>query len=557
MQWTKASKGLSDRDVAERLGWRRVQVSKVLSGHRGVDGQGLDALRQALVSPISKAPLPLSPTALGAAWLHHDWPFLAALCLPHSERLTDAEPHLHVDGFVLVGHAPRLRRAEDAFVHLLPLLNLADPATTQPVAFLEHGGRRFYVRNSLTDRVPREKRRYNRYARTIEVVTPAGGDYHVVACIRIGRARNPCSRHQPVRGVKPPAQDPARRQRHPRCPDCEARTRAQDLRLEIKGAGCQLGLLHALVPKLFGDFVAPDSIKVTSVDLALDLAVPYRALVLFEQVRDRASAQRRVWTHWDYDIETTGMYAGTRTSPVQICAYDKTKELRCDLHSFYPGAGQFMESTSGQEGWPAPGLSHKRLPDSMRGRPFVARVEFRFRVNKLKIDGSPTGIFSRLPKIWNRFALADIRDADVLDWRVVLAAFAHTHGASGLAPTPARLRRIDILRARRDEAGRVSDRDTYEKYDGTPDSGVGSGKANQTSASDCIALRLRWMRARKPFVLAAALHDEMFWVLKELASRSGFDLGQAVESQLSRVQAELDSLLELCAAAARPSARGS
>ena len=285
------------------------------------------------------------------------------------------------------------------------------------------------------------------------------------------------------------------------CPECDRRTRDKpDLFIEITGKGCQHQVHVPLVQHLFSRFVDPATVVRQACDIALDVELPW-ASTLPVQDKDLMTGNQRPFTSSrtvrNNDGEAPpGLYLGDR-----FRAYGKHEEVRNRQDE-----GMDLAAT---------------LPGHMADWEHSSRLEFTFG-GKYKSQPGQAGDLSTLPKDWNTCILADLSRLQpgtiehALAWEAKLFGFTY-HKASR--------KRIQAA---------------FKKFENPK-----LGKRNPGSPYELMDAIDTWDhrqgKARYAEDIAQVLADATMDTLRRI--RNEFDMGQAVEAALPRLEREIRDAL--------------
>jgi antitoxin component HigA of HigAB toxin-antitoxin module len=487
----RAQASLSNQELARRMGCSDTHLSNVLSGTDTVTTDLAMRLWDTLVSPRLEVLIGRDALERRKCW---------------ADR-AQLRSSVALDGLVLVGFVPNPRLLRSRFAEWLQPYTYRDRGSdiAERVRVVElrdsHGAlRTVHIRPSRIDLCePPDK--YLRYHVTYEVSEPARYGSNVLALISHGPYRGTCPAHygQPKE----------------RCARCEAKDRADwwkcrtchglnacaacdeisaskpHLRFQGTGDGCWSDLLAPMAQTLFTPYVAPGSVEVDLVHIALDMNLPYDRLVPFQKARLPGKrgfrAVKPYWKDAEEYLFASGVYLGSESSPTRVVVYDKW--LEAQRHRFEP------------------------LPPHIRFSDQQTRIEFRLRPRRVLDDASPEGLFARLPRVWDTIGLIDLRDLDSADPVSCLVECLPFFPMTNHAPSEARLRKI------RRRPGDKPDRSFI-------------GELLQLSAG--VPREHAVDRAR-------AIHARVRATLIEQERSYGIPVGATVTQALAALQAQLDA----------------
>ena len=286
------------------------------------------------------------------------------------------------------------------------------------------------------------------------------------------------------------------------CPECERLTREKsNLFIEVTGKGCQHQVHVPLVQHLFSRFVDPATVVRHACDIALDMDLPW-ANTLPVQDRELMTGNQRPFStsrkvRNNDGKDPPGLYLGNR----RVRGYGKHEEVRYRQD-------EDMDLTA-------------TLPSHMADWEHSTRLEFTFGA-KFKSQPGLAGDLSNLPRDWSTFILADLSCLQPgtieheLAWEAKLFGFTY-HKASRKRVQGA------FTRFENPKLGKRNPGSPYELMDAIDTWVHRQGKARYAEDN------------------AQVLADVTMDTLRRV--RHGFDVGQAVEAALPRLEGEIRDAL--------------
>jgi transcriptional regulator with XRE-family HTH domain len=527
VRYQRNAKGLSNKDVALVLGCSESMVRSVLNGNRTISDQEKNALMTYVIPTL------YDPTD----YFYSPW------CnkLPFGKKNDEKEEvrsGVVFDGIKLSGKVVNSKK----------LLKYFDNLFSNKKTFYEffiatkHGPLKFVLHKSKEPYSKRSIRNYELIINIgVEIKINGVSWYDLVARLYVGATRARCPEHKwrlshhkrsgafkdcliEKNGGKCPSDHyvykPIIRRcgkclypdtEYQKCLDCRTLTHGlnchecnrlslarPDLRIDISGAGCRHNLLVPLVKNLFTPFVIPETVVREHVEIALDIDLPYLSILPFQKnisIGPYWRPFRKVTIASDFENAPT-LYIGSR-----VKAYDKGAEIkyRCNVE---------MDRTV-------------MPPDHMRGwdPESGTRLEFENGDDRKSLPGQAHDL-SNLRKDWLTFALADLRQVPPESIESYLVTDAKRFGYVNHEPSRERLR--DKL-ARRENPP--------PKPQGKPGSDKGAidmWLTRQGKAKDAVSVTK---------MLGEVLYEEL------LRIEHPFDVGEAVEKALPRLQSQLKNAL--------------
>ena len=328
-----------------------------------------------------------------------------------------------------------------------------------------NGLRQFFLQRSSEDYISHARRHHKEYRYAINVATLISGNdtqaLDLVAKLRLGATRATCADHGYVRGPHKRGGNfgipclaeqmgkkcPSDHYKYvPRrcgrctysdeffwqchecrslthgigCPECDRRTaRKPHLFIEIKGAGCRLGLLEPLVQYLFAQFAIMATIVREGIHIALDLELPYAAILPFQKMQQEHRKGRpfSVVEAMKFGSETPCMFCfGRDRRVVTYCKRSEYRHRREEAHDLTASLPEHMLPWDNDSG---------------------TRLEFR---SKNKTSPWMTHRLCSVQKDWLTFAIADLRLAKPTSIEADLLAEAKMFGFVHHKPSIERVR---------------------------------------------------------------------------------------------------------------------
>jgi hypothetical protein len=506
--------------IRDLTGLSESQVKNVLRCERGLRAEERVRLFEGVVSPFDAPSAPLSPSQLTWYERHFYAPLLSSGA---AASTTPPAAHVAFDKLVLIA---KLASRERLCSHL-PLFD-ANPGTKSAHFFLStpHGPVRAFWQRSKADYVEPCKR-YLRFKRTLNLKAFVEGHWCTITKLSIDPFRKRCKAHQGTRG--PHLDIPGDCEEHgERCPaehfeydrpnnygcsDCFALTESQpNIRFEVTGLGCTLGLHTWLGQSVFAPFVDRETITVAELHVAVDVAAPADCLLPFQHKLDGNRGFRTVVGHTN-DLDSIGLSWGSSARGFSVVYYDKKQHVQDASLGFCKGAAI--------------------LPHHAREAKHTARVEFRFRPPLDDLDPTPEAVLS-----------ADL--LDLIDtFRV--ANLQHLEGATPLADLVCRARRLGFC------ARKPVFKNMHEWR-----APAHSQDLRGVHFGPWLIARLRDARMHRKSAQQAAcvLHEATHGTLLRLSERSGIDLMAIVEQAFPRLQAELNACVGIATASEQSTLTG-
>jgi hypothetical protein len=491
--------------LAESTGLSPSQLKNVLGRVRGMAEERRRRMLEALVSPVHDNSPTLSPTQL--TW--YERIFYAPL-LSSGAAAPPTPPAAHV-AFDKILLTAKLAYRERLCSHL-PLFD-AEPGTKSAHFFLStpHGPVRAFWERSKADYIEPWKR-YLRFWRTLNLNAFVEGHWCTIAKLSIEPFRKRCKEHTGKRG--PHLNVPCDCEEHgERCPaehfeydrpdnygclECASLTRSQpNVRFEVTGLGCQLGLHTSLGPSLFAPFVDRETITVAELHIAVDISAPADCLLPFQRKLDGNRGFRTVVGHTN-DLDSIGLSWGSSSCEFAVSFYDKSRQVSDFKH-------KVLQTVA-------------ILPDHASDTQPTTRIEFRFRPVRSDLDPTPEGVLSdKLLDLIDTFLVADLRLLE---------------GATPLAELLCRARQLGFIA-----------RQPKFKLPIVWRAPVSSDDLRKIHFGPWLIARLHDAGMHRKTVEKAApiLHDAVYAELIRLSEQSGIDLRAIVEESIPRLRAELNA----------------
>lgn len=514
-----AQKRMGFHGLAELLGCSVEHAKNVTRGVGGITKDGCRRLCEALVSPFNAPHAPLSPAQLSV----YDQMIFAPLLSFGAEAPT-APPTLHVSFDKLVFCAKLAHRER-----LLRHVSLLDacPETRGPSFFLigSRGPVKAFWERSKMDNKRKIKpwKRYLPFWRTANLKAFVEGEWCVIAKLSIDPFRKRCEDHRGKRGAHLEMDTPCDCDAHGvRCPadhfeyipppyvscrECDDLTDAQpNIRFEVTGLGCTLGLHTWLGASDFTPFVDRETITVSELHVAVDMAAPAHSLLPFQRKPDGNRGFRKVVPRSN-DLDSIGHSWGSSSRGFSASFYDKSRLVFDVQHKMREAVAIMPSHAEGAEPW--------------------TRIEFRFRPVKLGFDPTPDGLpWEKLLDRIGTFLAADLR---------------HLQGATPLTDLVWRARQLGFI-ARTPSATRKAPRKHKEqekRNDKSKRRRAPKPAINHFGPWVASQIRQAGMSRKAAESAASILHAAVLEELVRLSERSGIDLRGAVESEVPRLRHEL------------------
>ncbi len=490
--------------IRDLTGLSESQVKNVLRCERGLRAEERVRLFAGVVSPFDAPSAPLSPSQL--TWYERIF-YAPLLSCGAAAPPTPPAAHVAFDKLVL---SAKLASRERLCSHL-PLFD-ANPGTKSPHFFLStpHGPVRAFWQRSKADYIEPCKR-YLRFKRTLNLKAFVEGDWRTIAKLSIDPFRKRCKAHTGKRGphLNIPCDCAERGKRCPAdhfeynrpnnygCSVCFALTGAQpNIRFEVTGLGCTLGLHTWLGQSVFAPFVDRETITVAELHVAVDVAAPADCLLPFQRKLDENRGFQTVVGHAN-DLDNIGLSWGSSSRPFSVAFYDKSRQVLDFKHKMLQTVAIIPSHASGAEP--------------------IARIEFRFRPVQRDLDPTPECVLSeRLLDLIDTFRVADLR---------------HVRGATPIAELLCRARQLGFVA-----------RPPKFKLPIIWRSPVSSDDLSKIHFGPWLIARLHDAGYRKTVEKAAPiLHDAVYAELIRLSEQSGIDLRAIVEESIPRLRAELNA----------------
>jgi hypothetical protein len=504
-----AVESLGFADVGALTGASLSHVKNVLRCERGLPSKKRRKVFEALVSPFDTLSPTLSPSQL--TWFER-LPYLPLLSAGAAATTTAPAAYVSIDKLLLIA---RLTDRSGLLRHAPFVKPKRGSKSTHFLLSTVDGPKRAIWQRSKADYMHPCKR-YLRFHRTVNLNVMVVDQIHTVAKLSIDPFRKRCEAHQGkrVRHFDIPCDCEEHGERCPAdhfeydrpnnfgCSDCAALTETQpNIRFEVTGFGCQLGLHTSLGPSLFAPFVDPETITVAELHLAVDVNAPTGSLLPFQRKLDRNRGFRNVVAHWN-EFGDIGLSFGSSSGMWSVAFYNKKAQVWAAWLGERPGAGI--------------------KPRHTRHWTDTARIELRVRPPRLGFDPTPQGVLSHdlLDRIAT-FLVADLR---------------HVQGVTPLSDLACRARQMGFI-ARSPLSKAATQSKTKGSSNATPADHFGPWLAAQ--------LRKLGMR-RKSFEQAVSvLHGTVLDELVRLSIVSGIDLRAIVEESIPRLQSELDACIAI------------
>lgn len=421
--------------LAEQLGCSEPHLRNALAGRRSFPFQNVGDRLAPFVSPSTER------MSASTSWSFDpgtvEYGFFRSIS-DDIRNTTDETYRVHVgfDRFTIT--------ASD--VNLVDMLDKWDVNGAYPShAPLRAGAHVIHLRKSKADFIAPEKK-YTRYHHTIEMMWNG----RVVARLSHERFRVRCTKHQRKRLDKcsvckasgracPPAHkrihDPLPERRcgscaFPRttwfsckrcrtmnaCSACaEATKLAGVVKLEVHGLAWQADLARHILTDWFAPFVAANTLIVRAIDFAIDVELPFDALVVVPP-KSSAIPYRRVTAHLSSGYRTTGYTFGSGDR--RVIVYDKLEEVRANETYLAPHLHGWRNAT---------------------------RFEARLRSAAEPLTADTLGAF--VTSAFSGWSVVDLRQWDASRPVTVLAAFAHYAGVSRSKSSVGAVERMGAVRA--------------------------------------------------------------------------------------------------------------
>lgn len=467
-----ARKKLTISDAFGALGRTRSHAGNVLKGLRGIDDEELHQLGRLLGSPDSDSCRRISEDQY--AWLDR---LRYEALLPQTPKPACApQAHTAIDRLVINGKLVRLEEFFGRFPMLLASSGTSGPGfrlrTSRGTywAFVEH----------QTPYWCRDGKRFQPYETTVLLKAYIDGPPVTLARLDQG-----------PRGY---------------------RMRPGRVRLEITGLACTLGLAASLCQYLFSPFVHPDSVELSEIHLAVDIAAPSRFLMAFQADRSGPGILRKHQRHLN-DLCNVGFEIGAGAGGFSLLKYDKRERVAASkLYDPRFDLSLVSRKPRGRAAF---------VPGYAENWPDVTRCEGRFRPPKLGLRGDPRTVLPRLLGRLQTVHVADLRCHEGPTLGSVLACDARF---DGFVPQPPKLETV------------------LRKQAETPDEPGCFPVHNH--GEHCLATLLK-LDVKPDWAEEAAqtLHAETRAELLRMSRRSGINLRAIVEEALPRLLGELDACL--------------